>query len=147
MVDFILVPTDEQPQIARYYVAYEPNLKYPRNWARVSWLIRKLAGFRCEWCGSSHKVRCHHMGVPFADGTPGNSGDKHDLRRENLYCLCGTCEKIAETAFPPRPVPLPDGSMTAKRGRSYRSFRRAVKRMRKASEHRALGVGTGLIPL
>lgn len=85
------------------------------------------------------------MGVPYADGTPGNSGDKHDLRRENLYVLCGTCEKIAEAAFPPRPVPLPDGFTTAHRKSSQYTYRRAVRRMRKASEHHALGVGTGLI--
>jgi hypothetical protein len=76
---------------------------YPRNWRKVSRTIRRIAGNRCEWChvpngvplpsGRSGKVilTVAHLGVPWADGRPGDKHNKHDVRRENLAALCQKC--------------------------------------------------------
>ena len=95
-VGFVLVET-ETPQ--PLYFPYKPHTNrtcYPTNWSKVSWLLRKLAGNRCEWCGSSRKLTVHHMGSMFPTGKPGNRHDKHDLRRENLYVLCNLCHRAIE---------------------------------------------------
>ncbi len=77
--------------------------RYPTNWAKVSRTIRRIAGWRCEWChvangvplpsGRKGKVvlTVAHLGTPYADGRPGNKHDKHDVRRENLAALCQAC--------------------------------------------------------
>jgi hypothetical protein len=77
--------------------------RYPTNWRKVSLLIRRLAGWRCEWCmipngvplpsGRAGKVvlTVAHLGTPYVDGRPGNKHDKHDIRRENLAALCQAC--------------------------------------------------------
>ena len=77
--------------------------RYPTNWRKVSLLIRRIAGWRCEWCkipngvplpsGRAGKVvlTVAHLGTPYADGRPGNKHDKHDIRRENLAALCQAC--------------------------------------------------------
>jgi hypothetical protein len=77
--------------------------RYPTNWRKVSLLIRRLAGWRCEWCkipngaplpsGRAGNVvlTVAHLGTPYADGRPGNKHDKHDIRRENLAALCQAC--------------------------------------------------------
>lgn len=79
---------------------------YPNNWRKVSRTIRRIAGNRCEWCqlapGEHHPdgrpvvLSVHHVGAAYADGTPGNPHDKHDLRRENLIALCGACHWRAD---------------------------------------------------
>lgn len=87
---------------------YSP--KYPSNWPKVSGIIRSLAHWRCAWCGARNKKRLpgrkrrvvltvHHIGVPYANGMPGNPGDKHDLRRENLIALCQECHDLAEHGY------------------------------------------------
>ena len=77
--------------------------RYPSNWRKVSLTIRRVAGWRCEWCqiangaplpsGRVGKVvlTVAHLGTPYADGKPGNKQDKHDVRRENLAALCQAC--------------------------------------------------------
>lgn len=97
-VNFVLVESEPQPEPLFFaFVPHQNRKPYPRNWSRVSWLVRRLYGFRCAWCGSSHHTRCHHLGTAYADGRPGNSHDKHDLRwPENLICLCQECERMAE---------------------------------------------------
>lgn len=77
--------------------------RYPTNWRKVSLLIRRIAGWRCEWCkipngvplpsGRAGKVvlTVAHLGTPYADGRPGDKHDKHDIRRENLAALCQAC--------------------------------------------------------
>ncbi|MBV9690538.1 MAG: hypothetical protein JO202_12625 [Ktedonobacteraceae bacterium] len=77
--------------------------RYPSNWRKVSLTIRRVAGWRCEWCkiengaplpsGRAGKVvlTVAHLGTPYADGRPGNKHDKHDIRRENLAALCQAC--------------------------------------------------------
>lgn len=79
---------------------------YPRNWKKASRTIRKAAGYRCEWCqmgaGERHPdgrvvtLSVHHQGAAYADGTPGDPHDKHDLRRENLIALCDRCHFQAD---------------------------------------------------
>lgn len=76
---------------------------YPANWGKVSRTIRSIAGWKCEQCqvpngvplpsGRAGKVvlTVAHLGVPFANGRPGNKHDKHDIRRENLRALCQKC--------------------------------------------------------
>lgn len=96
--NFVLVESEPEPEPLSFaFVPHTNRRCYPANWSRVSWLVRRLYGFRCAWCGSSHHTRCHHLGAAFPDGRPGNSHDKHDLRwPENLICLCQECEKMAE---------------------------------------------------
>lgn len=87
--------------------------RYPRNWNKVSRTLRRIAGYRCEWCGRANGtplpsgatykkgrrrgmpvpviVTVAHLGVPYPDGRPGDSSDKHDLRHENLAVLCAKC--------------------------------------------------------
>jgi hypothetical protein len=77
--------------------------RYPTNWPKVSLLIRRIAGWCCEWCkipngvplpsGRAGKVvlTVAHLGTPYADGRLGNKHDKHDIRRENLAALCQAC--------------------------------------------------------
>ena len=77
--------------------------RYPACWPKVSRLIRRLAGNRCEWCGIANGaplpsgrpgkvvLTVAHLGTPYADGRPGNKHDKHDIRRENLAALCQAC--------------------------------------------------------
>jgi hypothetical protein len=105
--------------------------RYPSNWRKVARVIKRLAGYCCEECGQpAHSV--HHKGVPFATGDgwrPGQRSDKHDLRRENLVCLCWSCHDDAD-----------HGAL------SFYASLRARGQARRA-KHRALGVGTGLIPL
>lgn len=74
---------------------------YPRNWKKVSRTIRRIAGNRCEWCGIPNGLKrpggsrvvltVAHLGVEWADGRPGDTRDKHDVRRENLRALCQRC--------------------------------------------------------
>jgi len=105
--------------------------KYPRAWKRISRTIRRLANGRCERCGqSSEQLSVHHLGVPYADGTPGNPEDKHDIRRENLICTCLACHESYE----------PITRISARR-RLKKARRRA-----KLEAHQALGIGTGLVP-
>ncbi len=106
--------------------------KYPRNWKRVSQVIRRLAGGRCEWCGNTcDSLEVHHIGTAWADGRPGSHCDKHDLRRENLAAICFTCHDQAEHV----------GAIRRKK-RDQKKRRRA-----RLEAHRALNIGTGLIPL
>lgn len=95
-VNFVLIDT---PQPEPLYYPYKPHTNrdvYPSNWSKVSWLLRRVAGFRCEWCYRSQGVACHHMGVSYPTGKRGNRHDKHDLRRENLYVLCRYCHEAIE---------------------------------------------------
>src|SRR5579859_3249226 len=80
---------------------------YPDNWEKVSRAIRRIAKWRCEWCGVANGVplpsgraglvvlTVAHLGAPLATGTsgyrPGDKHDKHDVRRENLAALCQRC--------------------------------------------------------
>lgn len=96
-VNFVLVETPAPAPLSFSFIPHTNRKPYPSNWSRVSWLVRRHFGFRCAWCGSSFRTRCHHIGADYADGKPGNSHDKHDLRwPENLICLCQECEKMAE---------------------------------------------------
>lgn len=75
--------------------------RYPKNWRRVSSLIRfRRAAGRCEWCGAVHGERhpstgsvvvltTAHLGHPFARGA--DKHDKTDIRAENLAALCQKC--------------------------------------------------------
>jgi hypothetical protein len=78
---------------------------YPEHWPEIVAAIRARAGNCCEWCGvpngtdristsgKTYKVvlTTAHLGVPHADGRPGNAHDKHDVRPENLSYLCNSC--------------------------------------------------------
>ncbi|MGH2478059.1 MAG: HNH endonuclease [Ktedonobacteraceae bacterium] len=77
--------------------------RYPTGWRKISRTIRRVAGYRCEWCGVPNGaplasgrlggvvLTVAHLGAPYANGCPGDSHDKHDVRRENLACLCQRC--------------------------------------------------------
>jgi 5-methylcytosine-specific restriction endonuclease McrA len=84
-----------------------PKKNYPSNWKKVSRTIRRIAGNRCEWCqyclGECYsdgqpvvRLSVHHQGAAYANGTPGDPHDKHDLRRENLVALCDRCHFQAD---------------------------------------------------
>jgi hypothetical protein len=105
--------------------------KYPHNWRKASWVIRRIAGYRCEQCGQpAHSV--HHKGVAWATGDgwrPGRRSDKHDLRRENLISLCFSCHDFVD-----------NGALTF-----YASLR--ARGQSKRRKHRTLNIGCGLIAL
>ena len=104
--------------------------KYPRCWKRVSLRIRQLAAGHCERCGRAcDSLSVHHLGTPFANGTPGNSHDKHDIRRENLIALCFPCHDELDHIRIVR----------------KKTKQRKAKRAEKRAAHQALGVGTGLV--
>jgi 5-methylcytosine-specific restriction endonuclease McrA len=77
--------------------------RYPSNWKKVSRIIRRVAGNRCEWCGIPNGVplpsgrkgnvvlTVAHLGTPFSNNKPGDKYDKHDIWRENLAALCQKC--------------------------------------------------------
>lgn len=80
--------------------------RYPRNWSKVSRTIRRIAGWRCEWCGVANGLplpsgrdgvvvlTVAHLGAQIATGNSwrlGDKHDKHDVRRENLAALCQAC--------------------------------------------------------
>lgn len=96
-VNFVLVESDPQPE--RLWFPYRHHVNrpcYPANWSKISYVLRRSAGFRCEQCGSSCGVSVHHIGAPYADGGTGNPHDKHDCRRENLMALCKQCHEWIE---------------------------------------------------
>lgn len=103
--------------------------KYPRNWPRASRTLRRVIG-HCELCGSTEALTVHHRGAPLADGRPGRKEDKHDLRwPENLQVLCWPCHEAIDHLRIVR----------SKRARKQR------RRQAKLEQHRALGIGTGLV--
>jgi 5-methylcytosine-specific restriction endonuclease McrA len=107
-----------------------PTAIYPSNWRKVSAVIRRLAHGHCEWCHShTNRLTVHHIGIPYADGRPGNPHDKHDLRRENLVALCWPCHSAVDHIHIVR----------------REKVRRQQKRLAKVARHRALGVGVGLV--
>lgn len=77
--------------------------RYPADWKQISFAIRRdRAHWCCEWCGAvntePHPVTgsrvvltVAHLGVPHADGRPGDKHDKSDCRPENLAALCQRC--------------------------------------------------------
>lgn len=80
------------------------RLQYPDGWEKVSLTIRRIAGWRCEWCGVANGtirpgkrpvvLTVAHLGAPRPTGdgwVAGDKRDKHDIRRENLRALCSTC--------------------------------------------------------
>lgn len=122
-VNFILIDDpDELKPLPSYPFVNHKNRwpEYPRNWSRVSWLVRKASGNRCVWCGRTELLSTHHMGVPYITGKPGTRTDKHDLRLENLYPLCGSCHSWIEE-------------------------QQRQEELRRLRKHRRLGVGTGMI--
>lgn len=108
------------------------SAKYPRNWPKVTGILKRLTHYHCERCGQKKghhylkQLTVHHQGAPYADGRPGDPRDKHDLRRENLIVLCNQCHDEVE---PKR--------------KKYRKIEQ--KKQSKRARHRALGVGTGLV--
>ncbi len=80
--------------------------RYPPGWKKISLTIRRIAGWKCEWCAVAYGdplpsgrkgtvvLSVAHLGVPRPTGdgwTKGDKHDKHDVRRENLACLCAAC--------------------------------------------------------
>lgn len=101
------------------------NSKYPSCW-RVSRIIRRLAHGRCERCHRRCRMwelSVHHLGLSYANGKPGDPGDKHDIRQENLVALCWDCHRAAD-------APVFERCQTCKAQRE---------------RHASLGIGTGLI--
>src|SRR5581483_6292609 len=105
--------------------------QYPRNWRKASAIIRRITGYRCEQCGAPvHSV--HHIGAALATGDgwrPGDKRDKHDIRRENLIAMCFSCHDRADNGA------LSFYARLRQRGQACRC------------KHRALQVGSGLVPL
>lgn len=100
--------------------------KYPSNWKKVSKTIRRIAGNRCERCGSQKRLTVHHVGIGYVNGLP---SDKHDVRRENLQCLCVVChDEIDHMLSISRDIK-----------------KKARRRRERLEHHRSLGIGTGLM--
>src|SRR5262249_15339117 len=107
------------------------KLKYPSNWKKVTKVLRRVAGGRCEQCGQPFIDSIHHVGAPYADGKPGNARDKHDVRRENLIALCLECHDAIDQV----------------RAKRQTDRKRRKRKREKLEQHRALGIGTGLVLL
>lgn len=59
--------------------------RYPPEWPQVAWLVKALAGWRCERCEAAHGpiprvLTVHHL-----------DGDKANLEHWNLAALCQRC--------------------------------------------------------
>src|SRR5947199_3425192 len=106
--------------------------KYPHCWKRVSLIIRRLANGMCQRCGQPYDfLEVHHLGAPYANGRPGNSHDKHDIRQENLAAICLSCHDELDLVV------------------LIRSKKRDLRKRRAAriAAHRESVAGTGLVPL
>jgi len=111
-------------------------IRYPTGWKRVSAVLRRAIG-RCELCGCKERLTVHHKGIPYPDGRPGDSRDKHDLRLENLQVLCEPCHIEVDRIYPTSP---------SRQEKLRRRNERKKEKKRVAKEaHRALNVGTGLV--
>ena len=56
--------------------------RYPENWNRLRHFIFKRDGYRCQRCGHTTDLVCHHI-VPV-----GRGGNNHP---NNLLTLCKRC--------------------------------------------------------
>lgn len=77
--------------------------RYPPDWDAIALAVKVAVDWRCQDCGlqcrrpsevfDTHKrtMSVHHVGVPHADGSPGDMHDKMDCRPENLLALCSAC--------------------------------------------------------
>lgn len=52
-------------------------------WKRVSYMVKKEAGFKCSQCGSMKRLEVHHLSYE-------NKGDEMN-HLEDLVCLCHNC--------------------------------------------------------
>jgi hypothetical protein len=60
---------------------------YPVEWPVVAWLVKLIAGGRCEHCGRSRRLSVHHL-----------DRDKWNVQHWNLVALCWeTCHLWVET--------------------------------------------------
>jgi hypothetical protein len=60
---------------------------YPVGWPVVAWLVKRIAGGRCEHCGRRRRLAVHHL-----------DRDKQNLQSWNLVALCwDTCHLWVET--------------------------------------------------
>jgi hypothetical protein len=74
---------------------------YPKDWERISDMIRDRDRQRCLFCGIENGSKNRrgkrvvltvaHLGTPRRDGSPGDKTDKMDVRPENLAALCQAC--------------------------------------------------------
>jgi hypothetical protein len=120
--------------------------KYPHNWLKVSLRLR-LNVRHCELCLLSYPVRqlsVHHIGTPYPDGRPGDPGDKHDLRRHNLLVVCSWCHRVLDEQPSQQPEHI---RLKRAKQRHKKSARRQAEMRARFENHRALGIGTGLVPV
>jgi 5-methylcytosine-specific restriction endonuclease McrA len=61
-----------------------PDSRYPKNWDKLRWWVFKRDGYKCQSCGSKHKLECHHIKAV------GMGGSHHP---NNLITLCHTCHE------------------------------------------------------
>lgn len=119
---------------------------YPHNWLKVSLTLRRTIG-KCELCHIEYPVRklsVHHRGASYLDGRPGDPNDKHDLRRENLQVLCPWCHAFLDNM----PSEQPEYVRVKRVERRHRAaMNKQAQRQVRVENHRALGVGTGLVPV
>jgi hypothetical protein len=60
---------------------------YPADWPHVAWLVKLIAGGRCEHCGRDGRLAVHHL-----------DRDKLNLQHWNLVALCwDRCHLWVET--------------------------------------------------
>lgn len=76
---------------------------YPAAWPALALAIKDAADWVCQDCGmqcrrpgepfDTHRrtMSVHHIGAPYADGSPGDIHDKQDCRPANLIALCSAC--------------------------------------------------------
>jgi 5-methylcytosine-specific restriction endonuclease McrA len=77
----------------------EKKWLYPDNWQRISLLVRKRAGGRCELCPAEHGRRHWLTGSRVVLTVHHINGDPTDNRRLNLLALCQRCHNKLDQPF------------------------------------------------
>ncbi len=59
-------------------------MRYPENWVKLSYIIKKRRGGRCELCGDSDFIVVHHI-----------DRNHFNCSGDNLIVLCACCHDVA----------------------------------------------------
>ncbi len=78
---------------------------YPSNWARISYQVRRRAGWKCEMCGAAAGGKNPRTGSKVVLTVHHINGDPTDNRRANLLALCQEHHNRLDQPFRrPRPA-------------------------------------------
>lgn len=89
----------------------------------------RLSEIPDEFSGKYVRVilTCHHIGIPYPDGSPGDVHDKMDCRPENLLALCQRCHFIEDL-----PIHIPKAQAARRNKKRPNGKRKPVGSMKNA---------------